>query len=186
MDLEELEEAIRKCTKCHLSGTRRNAVPGKGAADAEIMLIGEAPGRQEDVQGLPFVGTAGKILDDCLGAVGMNRKEVYIANILKCRPPGNRDPEKDEIKICTSYLDRQIQYIIPKVIITLGNVATAHILDKYNIKAKGSISKVHGEVFKLSSLHGVFKIMPTFHPAAAIYNPGLKEEIIKDLRKISD
>ncbi len=185
LSLRDIEEAVINCRKCSLHESRKNAVPGDGDANADIMLIGEAPGRSEDMQGKPFVGAAGKILDECLESMGIARDEVYITNILKCRPPGNRNPEKDEIVKCTPYLDEQIMRISPNMIITLGNFSTRYILEKYGIKAAGSISKLHGKVFKMNSLSGMVRIIPMYHPAAAAYNPGLKDVILEDFRHVS-
>ncbi|HEW89812.1 MAG TPA: uracil-DNA glycosylase, partial [Candidatus Bathyarchaeota archaeon] len=118
---------IKACTRCPLHATRKNPVPGEGSLDAELMLIGEAPGRWEDEKGRPFVGAAGKLLNKLLGVAGFRREEVYIANVLKCRPPGNRDPRPEEVSACTPFLDRQIEIIGPKVIATLGRHSTRYI-----------------------------------------------------------
>src|SRR6056297_2494154 len=124
MELNELNNQIKNCQKCNLHETRSNSVPGQGNPNADIMFVGEAPGFNEDKQGIPFVGRAGKILDKLLQSINLSRENIYIANILKCRPPQNRNPSQEEIKICTHYLDKQISIIKPKIICTLGNYAT--------------------------------------------------------------
>ncbi|MGM0509893.1 MAG: uracil-DNA glycosylase, partial [Thermoplasmatota archaeon] len=140
--LDKVHEEIETCTKCPLHENRTNAVPGEGDGDADIMLIGEGPGEKEDEQGRPFVGRAGKFLDELLDSAGLNRDEVFITNVVKCRPPDNRDPKKGEIKACNPYLKRQIQLIDPDVICTLGNHATETLIGK-----KG-ITKLHGKEFE--------------------------------------
>ena len=178
--LQELEKEIKKCKKCPLWRTRTNAVPGEGSTRARIMLVGEAPGREEDRQGRPFVGAAGKILDKLLGAIKLKRKEIFISNILHCRPPHNRNPRAIEIKACTPYLNQQIQIIKPKIICTLGNFATSYILEKFDkTKVKG-ISKIHGKVFNIRGI----KIIPLYHPAAAVYNPRMLNVLLKDFKTI--
>jgi len=142
-----MNEEIKNCKRCNLWKTRNNIVIGEGSLNADIMFIGEAPGYYEDKQGRPFVGKAGKILDELLNSVELKREEIYITNILKCRPPGNRDPLPEEIKACTPYLDRQIEIIKPKKICTLGNFATNYIFSSFGLKPE-SIGKIHGKVFK--------------------------------------
>jgi DNA polymerase len=149
--IEKLTKEIKNCKKCSLWKTRRNAVIGEGPLNSNIMFIGEAPGYNEDLQGKPFVGKAGKVFDELLESVTLQRKEVYIANILKCRPPNNRDPLLNEIKNCKNYLDRQISIIQPKVIVPLGNFASFYIFEKYNLK-KEKISKVHGKSFSVRTI----------------------------------
>lgn len=184
--LEELNEQVKNCQKCQLWESRTNAVPGSGNSDADIMLIGEAPGANEDSQGEPFVGRAGKILDELLESAGLSREnDVYIANILKCRPPENRNPKDNEIKTCTPYLDKQISLINPKVICCLGNFSTKFILNKFNLKDKiEGISKLHGQGFKISTLQGTIKIIPLYHPAVATYNPLRIEELKEDFNTV--
>lgn len=181
--MEEIEKEIRNCRKCRLWKSRKNVVIGDGRPDADIMLIGEAPGKTEDEMALPFVGKAGQLLNEVLKENGIDRKEVYITNVVKCRPPFNRNPFKDEIEKCFPYLRRQIDIIKPKIIITLGNFATKSILNLYGFKAE-SISKIHGKIFE-SLLHEI-KILPTFHPAACIYNPLLKDKFSHDIRKVRE
>ncbi len=180
--MQEVEEEIRKCRKCRLWKNKKNAVPGEGNYSAEIMFVGEAPGKTEDEQGKPFVGKAGQLLNEILKRNGIDRKDVYITNVVKCRPPGNRNPLSDEIEACFPYLKRQIEIIKPKIIVTLGNFGTKVILEMYGFKSS-SISRIHGKLFS-SPLHGV-KILPTFHPAACIYNPKLIEKFAEDIGKVA-
>jgi len=179
--LEKINEEIKSCKKCPLSETRINAVPGSGNEKAKIMFIGEAPGRNEDIQGLPFVGAAGKFLDELLNEINLSRNDVFITNVVKCRPPNNRDPTKEEIEMCHGYLDRQIEIINPKIICTLGRFSMEYILDKFNI-SHGSITISHGKIFEIKNLFGKFLIIPMYHPAAALYNPNLKDTIREDFK----
>ncbi len=158
--LEELRARALVCTDCGLSQTRTNVVFGVGSYEARLMLIGEAPGKNEDLQGEPFVGAAGKLLDTLLGEIGLQRAEVYIANVLKCRPPGNRDPRPDEIDSCKGYLREQIRLISPEVVLTLGNFATKLLLG-----TEIGITRLRGRIHPwwLGS-----SLVPTFHPAAAL------------------
>lgn len=183
--MKKLEERIRKCQKCPLGKLRTNAVPGAGSYDAKVMFVGEAPGYWEDQKGLPFVGRAGKVLDELLSTIGLTREEVYITNVVKCRPPENRDPTEEEIKACTPYLDRQIDIIQPKVIVTLGRYSTSYLLQKFGFKSE-PISKIHGRTFEARTLFGKIIIMPMYHPAAALYRPQIKEELRKDFAKLAE
>lgn len=178
--LSELSEKIRNCKKCPLWKNRKNAVPGEGPVSAEIMFIGEAPGYHEDLQGRPFVGAAGKYLTKLIERIGLKRADVYITNVVKCRPPNNRDPKNEEINACSPYLDRQINIIRPKIIVTLGRHSTIYILSIAGKEVSG-ISQVRGRLFQISldtSLQ--INVIPTYHPAAALYNPALKTIIEKD------
>lgn len=179
--MKKLEEKIKKCQKCGLSQLRTHAVPGSGSYDAKIMFIGEAPGYWEDQRGLPFVGKAGKILDELLKGIGLRRDDVYITNIVKCRPPGNRDPTDEEIKACSPYLDKQIDIIQPKIIVPLGRHSMTYILKKFGFEPQ-PISKIHGKVFEARTLFGKILIVPIYHPAVALYRPALKEELQADFR----
>lgn len=181
--MKELINEILNCKKCPLWRTRTNAVPGEGSLNTDIMFIGEAPGRNEDLQGRPFVGAAGKLLTELISKIGLQRSEVYITNVVKCRPPGNRDPTPEEIKACSPYLDKQIQIIKPKIIITLGRHSTKYILSKANIKVN-SITKVHGKVFRLNIYNMHIKVIPTYHPAAALYNPRIRSILENDFVNI--
>ena len=172
--LSELHDQIRVCQRCALSKGRTNAVPGVGPATAEIMLIGEAPGFHEDRQGLPFVGPAGKFLDELLGSAGVKREEVYIANVIKSRPPGNRDPLPEEIEACRPWLDAQIEIIKPKVIVTLGRFSMARWFPK------ASISRIHGQPKRIG---GVIYV-PMLHPAAALHQAQYRPLLIADFQKL--
>ena len=179
----EIIDEIKKCTKCKLYKTRRNPVPGEGPCNAKIMFVGEAPGGKEDETGRPFVGAAGQFLTELLGMAGLRREDVFITNILKCRPPNNRDPEPDEIEACKPYLVRQIRLILPRIIVTLGRYAGRTLLGDAGVKWS-SMTRMHGKIFSVE-LYGVkLKIMPTYHPAAALYYPKLRPVIIKDFKEV--
>ncbi len=182
--MKKLEERIRNCRKCPLGELRTNAVPGSGSYYAKVMFVGEAPGYWEDQKGLPFVGRAGKVLDELLSEIGLSRDEVYITNIVKCRPPENRDPTEEEIKACSPYLDRQIDIIRPKVIVPLGRHSMRYILTKFGFEPE-PISKIHGKTFETRTLFGKLVIMPMYHPAAALYKPPIREELRKDFVKLA-
>lgn len=158
-ELQELGTIAAGCTKCRLSEGRTQVVFGVGSATAELMIIGEAPGRNEDLQGEPFVGAAGQLLDRLLGEIGLKRSEVYIANVIKCRPPSNRDPRPDEIDACKGYLRSQLELVDPAVVLTLGNFATRLLL-----KREVGITRLRGQVYPWWRR----KLVPTFHPAAAL------------------
>ncbi len=183
-EIKQLEHAIVSCKKCELGKTRKNPVIGSGSIHAQVMFIGEAPGYNEDMQGRPFVGKAGNILSELLESIGLRREEIYIANILKCRPPDNRNPLDLEIKACTPYLDRQITAIKPKVICTLGNFATSYILQKFGLEIE-KIGKIHGKIFHIKNLLFESRIIPLYHPAAATYNPNMKSILLDDFKTIS-
>jgi uracil-DNA glycosylase family 4 len=170
----DLKKEVQNCTKCALHKTRKNPVFGKGPTDAKIMLIGEAPGREEDLQGLPFVGKAGKELDNMLQAAGIEIDEIFITNVVKCRPPGNRNPEPYEMMKCNPYLVKQIQIIRPKVIVLLGNIALSLVTGK----ASG-ITKMRGKTYEYLS----YPAIPTFHPAYVIRNPESERIVIEDFKK---
>jgi len=170
----------RRCTRCAgLAASRTTVVFGAGNADAELMFVGEAPGANEDLQGLPFVGAAGKLLEQLLGEIGLSRAEVFIANVLKCRPPGNRDPQPGEIENCRPYLLRQIELIAPRVICTLGNFATKLLRGD-----AAGITRVHGtpEVRTLGTRS--VRLYPLFHPAAALYTPSTLETLREDFQRL--
>jgi len=173
--LKEFFLKIKNCEECELSRSRTRFVFGSGNACAPVMFVGEAPGKNEDLQGLPFVGQAGKLLDELLDSIGFDRSEVFIANILKCRPPGNRDPRIEEINICKGYLLEQIKIIDPKIICTLGKFSTQLLLNT----DKG-INTLRGKVFKVDSRI----IMPINHPAAVLYTPSRMEILKQDFKKI--
>jgi DNA polymerase len=172
--LEKIAANVRGCPLCKLSRSRKNAVPGEGQLSAKIMFIGEAPGRSEDEKGRPFVGAAGRILDDLLKKAGIERSQVFITNMVKCRPPNNRVPKEDELTACRPYLDRQIALIKPKVICILGRTAYSSLLGGSSITAsRGKIVERAGQKYFL-----------TFHPAAVIYNKGLLSALEADLKKL--
>lgn len=184
--LKKIKEEVISCRKCSLYRTRNLPVVGQGNHQAQIMLVGEAPGASEDKTGRPFCGQAGRILDELLETAGLKREEVYICNILKCRPPQNRDPQKEEIAACTPYLERQIRIIQPKVIGSLGNYATAYILEKYDLENKiEGISKIHGQIFEAETDFGSIRIIPLYHPAVGVYNEKMKETLKKDFQVLS-
>lgn len=172
--LDEIAAEIRVCTRCELHRTRTNSVPGEGPADARIMFIGEAPGWNEDQQGRPFVGAAGKFLEELLAAAGLKRSEVFITNVVKSRPPGNRDPLPDEIAACAPFLQRQIDAIDPDVIVTLGRFSMAKWFPGERI------SRIHGQPKR----DGKRLIVPMYHPAAALHQQALKATILEDFAKL--
>lgn len=159
--LEEIRTECTQCQKCPLGATRTNLVFGVGNPHAKVMFIGEGPGKNEDLQGEPFVGAAGQLLNQMLEFAGLKREEIYIANILKCRPPGNRDPQPAEIEACTPWLREQVASVHPTVLVTLGNFAT-----KFILQTQTGITRLRGEVH----VNGPFRVIPMFHPAAAIYD----------------
>jgi uracil-DNA glycosylase len=163
--LVEVAQEASSCTRCRLAATRTQVVFGVGNPNADLLFIGEAPGQNEDTQGEPFVGAAGQLLTRMLGEIGLTRDEVYIANILKCRPPGNRDPQEDEIETCTPWLVEQMSLIQPRVVVTLGNFAT-----KFVLQTQTGITRMRGSVYPW---HGR-KVIPTFHPAAILRGGGEK------------
>jgi len=172
--LDTIAAEVRACSLCPLSKSRTQAVPGEGPATAEIMFIGEGPGFHEDRTGRPFVGAAGQFLEELLALAGLKREEVFITNIVKCRPPGNRDPLPQEIAACKPYLDRQIALIEPKVIVTLGRYSMARYLPA------AKISATHGQAKRV----GGQWVVAMYHPAAALHQPALKRELEEDFRKL--
>lgn len=182
-EMERLEKSIQACKRCELWKTRTNPVVGEGSLSAWILFVGEAPGYYEDVKGRPFVGKAGRVLDELLESIGLQRNEVYIANVLKCRPPGNRNPTTEEIQACTPHLEAQLEIIQPEIIATLGNFSLAYIFDKFGLKSE-KISKIHGTIFNVSTIAGIKikKIIPMYHPAVATYNPKMKEILLEDFK----
>lgn len=182
--LAQVASEVVVCIKCPLSKSRTKAVPGVGNSKAQIMFIGEAPGKSEDAKGEPFVGAAGRFLDILLSQIGLSRDQVFITNIVKCRPPGNREPKPLEIETCTPYLHRQIRIIQPRFVVTLGKHSSAYIFSAIGMPFKG-ITQVHGKSFaaKLQSLE--VTVFPMFHPAAALYNGRCKEQLIEDFRLLA-
>jgi len=183
-ELERLRRSVERCRKCPLWKTRNNPVFGEGPADAEVMLIGLGPGYHENLEGRPFVGAAGKLLNKLLESAGLRREEVYITNVVKCYLPENK-VTRDELEACTPYLDEQIELIKPKVIITLGNVAMEYAFSKFRLKQE-PISRIHGRMFMASSLTLQIKIIPMYHPAAALRNPGLRTIIEEDWKNVGN
>jgi DNA polymerase len=174
--LDKIAQEVSVCTDCTLHKTRNKAVPSEGPANAEIMFIGEGPGFHENEQGRPFVGAAGKFLDNLLAQAGVTRADVFIANVVKCRPPDNRDPQADELAACDRYLERQIEAIDPSIIVTLGRFS----MKKFLKSAK--ISQVHGEMHKISGRY----VIAMFHPAAALHQAALKPTILADFEKLPE
>jgi uracil-DNA glycosylase family 4 len=177
--LDALRTEASSCTRCALSQTRTQVVFGNGHPDAELMFVGEAPGFHEDQQGIPFVGQAGKLLDKLLAGIGLTRADVYVANTLKCRPPGNRDPLPEEKHRCEPWLFRQIELIHPKVIATLGNHATKQLTGK-----ETGITRVHGQPQPAVFGSTTVTIFPLYHPAAALYTPAMLKVLEDDFAKI--
>jgi len=169
LHIKKLRKQIAECTRCSLHQTRTNTVPGEGDVNADIMFIGEAPGKNEDLQGKPFVGRAGDIFQKLLQSIGLTREQIYLCNILKCRPPDNRNPLSSEITACIGSLDLQIKIVNPKVIGTLGNFSTSYIFEKFNVPP-AKISSVAGKVIDVITPFGPKKVIPVFHPAVATYN----------------
>ena len=173
--LEQLREEIGECQRCKLSKERKHIVFGEGRPDAALMFIGEGPGKEEDIQARPFVGDAGKLLRRMIEKMGLAREDVYIGNIVKCRPPLNRDPEEDEMKTCAQFIDRQIEIISPKVIVSLGRISAQTL-----IATKIPISKLRGRFYEYKGI----RLMPTFHPAYLLRNPKDKWLVWEDMQKV--
>ena len=174
--INEISSQVAVCTRCQLHYSRKKSVPGEGPVNSEVVLIGEGPGFYENEQGRPFVGAAGKFLDELLEKGGVKREEVFITNVVKCRPPGNRDPLPEELSACNEYLDRQIDAINPLVIVTLGRYSMA----KFMPNAK--ISEVHGQAMAIRGR----LIIPMYHPAAALHQPSLKTTLERDFSRLTD
>ena len=172
--LEEIAHLVERCTDCPLSQSRTNSVPGEGPADAEIMFIGEGPGYHEDRQGRPFVGPAGQFLEGLLASIGTSREQVFIGNLVKCRPPQNRDPLPAEIEACSKYLDRQIELVNPRLIVTLGRFSLGRFFPGESMsRARGKVRQKDGR-----------NIYPVMHPAAALYRQELRATIVEDFKAI--
>jgi DNA polymerase len=185
-ELLQIKQDVIDCKKCPLWEGRILPVIGSGSHQAKVLFIGEAPGANEDKTGVPFCGTSGKILDSILEKIDIKREDVYICNILKCRPPKNRDPLKGEIDICTGYLERQIEAIQPDVICTLGRFSMAYIMERFGLKNLiEPISKIKGKVFETDFFSKKIKIIPLYHPAVAAYNGGKRKELEEDIKVLS-
>jgi DNA polymerase len=180
-ELLAYRDGVADCTRCALAQGRTQVVFGSGSPNADLMFVGEAPGFHEDKQGVPFVGAAGKLLSTLLEGIGMSRDEVYIANVLKCRPPGNRDPLPEEIQACEGHLFRQVELIQPKLICTLGNFATKLLSGKPT-----GITQVHGRAQEATLGGHRVTLYPIFHPAAALYTPRMLQVLEEDFRRIPE
>jgi DNA polymerase len=174
--LQEVSQQVTTCLRCNLHFSRKNAVPGEGPSNATMLFIGEGPGFHENEQGRPFVGQAGKLLEDLLGRIGLKRGDVFITNVVKCRPPGNRDPLPDELSACSEYLNRQIEALNPSVIVTLGRFSMAKFLPL------ARISEAHGRPVNVNGR----LIVPMYHPAAALHQPSLKPSLEKDFLQLPE
>jgi DNA polymerase len=180
--LKAVYEQAQNCVRCaELARTRNSVVFGAGNANADLMFVGEAPGASEDQQGLPFVGAAGKLLEKLLGEIGLNRTDVFIGNVLKCRPPGNRDPQPMEIENCREYLYRQVELIQPRVICTLGNFSTKLLREDPT-----GITRLHGQPEVLTIGRRAVRLYPIFHPAAALYTPRMLETLREDFQRLPE
>ena len=175
--LDELRAQVAACHRCPLADGRTQTVFGVGSPEARVLIVGEAPGKNEDLRGEPFVGAAGKYLDELLAIAGLARGDVFIANVLKCRPPGNRDPRPEEIELCTPFLREQTRTIDPEFIVTLGNFST-----KFILKTEVGITRLHGTLQQA----GRFKVFPTFHPAAALYDGKKREALENDFATLGE
>ena len=173
----QLLDEVYACEKCRLCATRNNVVPGEGDAQAELMFIGEGPGRDEDLQGRPFVGRSGELLTRMIRAIGLEREQVYICNVVKCRPPQNRNPEPDEANACLNFLRAQVALVRPKVVVLLGKVAC-----RYALQQEISVMRDHGKWFERKGIW----FMPTYHPSALLRDPSKKREAWDDFQKIRD
>jgi DNA polymerase len=180
-ELAAFGASIAACTRCRLAQGRTQVVFGVGDSNADLLFVGEAPGFHEDQQGRPFVGQAGKLLDKLLAGIGLKRDQVYIANVLKCRPPGNRDPQPDEIQACEGHLFRQVELIEPKVVATLGNFATKLLSGK-----PAGITRVHGQEQETTLGGRRVLLYPLYHPAAALYTPAMLKVLEEDFARLPD
>jgi DNA polymerase len=174
--LINIAEKVANCNKCDLYHSREKGVPGEGPTNAEIIFIGEGPGFHENMQGRPFVGAAGDFLVELLDGIGLKREDVFITNVVKCRPPGNRDPAPEELKTCSPYLDQQLQVINPKVIVTLGRFSMARFIPH------AKISEIHGQPVQVKGM----LVVPFYHPAAALHRPSLRSVVEKDFASLPE
>ncbi len=181
--LEDIARLVRGCERCPLHTTRKNAVPGEGNPQARLMLVGEAPGRWEDEQGRPFVGRAGELLTRTLEGAGISRRDAFITNIVKCRPPSNRRPEREEIEACVPYLNRQIEAIQPKVLASLGATAGEYLFRKYGFRWEGMLVE-NGRDREIGTLFGRVHLVPVIHPAAVLRDPGKLGYLEKAVERI--
>ncbi len=181
--METVTSEVKVCRKCPLWKKRQNAVPGEGNIKTPVLFIGEAPGYWEDVRGRPFVGAAGKLLDEMLSNIELLRADVYVTNIVKCRPPGNRDPRPLEINTCTPYLNRQIRIIKPQFVVTLGRHASSYVFHKAGAEV-AAITRMRGRVYDLNILGFKIRVIPMLHPAAALYNAKYKRFLTEDFDRL--
>ncbi len=183
LSMEKIADQVRVCVKCSLCKSRKKAVPGEGKVDALVVFVGEAPGYWEDVKGLPFVGAAGKVLDTLLEKIRLPREDVFITNVVKCRPPGNRPPRQLEVETCTSlYLSRQIGLIKPRILATLGRYSTAYVLSKAGFEKVKSISQLRGRAYDVNLLNLAVALIPMYHPASVLHNPMYRDELDRDFQ----
>ncbi len=186
-ELEVYAKEAKECKKCGLWKTRKNVVFGAGSPSSRILFVGEAPGYNEDIRGVPFCGKAGEVLDILLDSISLKREDIYITNIIKCRPPNNRDPEREEVEACSHYLERQIEIIEPVVICCLGRHALRYILERYSFSERGSITALHGRVLENSEdIFNSVRVIALYHPAVAVYDPGKIELLKKDFQVLKD
>lgn len=183
--LDRIAEEVRRCTRCPLQAYRTHTVPGEGDPCTNIMLVGEAPGYNEDLQGKPFVGAAGNLLNELLKVAGLSRQKVFITNVVKCRPPSNRDPDDSEVAACGSYLLAQLKAIEPKIVVSLGRHSTRLFFQLAGLNFS-SIMQARGEVKRVIFSGSEFLLLPTLHPAAALYNPRLRSLIEEDFRLLGE
>jgi uracil-DNA glycosylase family 4 len=181
--MDRLAEEVSNCRRCDLCELRENVVFGEGDLETAVVLVGEAPGRREDEEGRPFVGSAGKLLNRILDETGLNRGDIYITNIVKCRPPGNRRPNQGEVEECATHLDKQLSLIEPRVIVPMGNSATGYFLKRHGLR-RHAIGSIHGHVLPIKAPWGDTKLYPIYHPAAILYNRRLEEDLRNDLRAL--
>jgi DNA polymerase len=181
--MSDIADAARTCKRCRLHKVRLNAVPGEGDLASPVVLVGEAPGRKEDESGRPFVGSAGKLLDAALEHVGLTRSRVYITNVIKCKPPGNRRPRSDEVATCTLFLDEQLTILAPRVVAPMGNSALRHVFGRFGLE-RAVIGEVHGRPYPAAFDWGEGVVFPLYHPAAILYNRSLEIELQADLEAI--
>ena len=181
--MEELSVEINSCKKCELSKTRNRPLVGDGSVDTNILVVGESPGYNEDLQGKAFVGESGKILDKLLGLADLKRTDIYITNILKCHPPRNHSPNRHEIDSCIQYLYKQIGIIKPKIIMTLGKYASREVFAKFNLEFS-RISEIHGKAFSVETLFGKVNIIPLYHPAVACYHSEMLDVLKEDFKNL--
>lgn len=182
--MRQLHLEVQSCRRCGLWEGRRNPVVGEGNLDAKAFLVGEAPGRREDESGRPFAGAAGQLLNDLLQGIGLSRGDVYIGNVVKCRPPGNRPPRVEEVEACSPYLERQLTILEPRIIVSMGNTATQHLMTRFGLSPR-YIGEVHGKPFRVGATWGEVILFPSYHPASALYVKGLEYVLRRDFESLN-